>query len=123
MKFLEEIRACKPFYADDWLVSFANFSNFSKTLAATCYILFTLIAPGITFASFLASKTNKQYGTIDVLLSTGINGILFSIFAGQPLVIVGVTGPVSVFLETLYDLNKQFIKTDYLPFVFWIGFW
>ncbi len=117
-----EIKGRITCYLDDWTQTFQSQGNFFKVLAATVFIFFTSVAPAVTFASFLTTNTNGQYGTIDVLISTGVNGLLYSIFAGQPLIIVGVTGPVSIFLETLYHLN-EFIHTDFLSFVFWIGFW
>ena len=40
-------------------------------------------------------------------------GVLWSIFAGQPLVIVGVTGPVMIFVSVVFELSK----TLKLPFV------
>jgi boron transporter len=123
LRVFDELKLRQHCYRDDWTVTFSSFKNFSKVLSASIYILFTNVAPAVTFASFLIEKTDRKYGAIDVLLSTGANGIFYALFAGQPLVIVGVTGPVSIFLETLYFLNKQFINTAFLPFVFWIGIW
>ncbi|KAJ3359515.1 hypothetical protein HDU91_004912 [Kappamyces sp. JEL0680] len=123
MQVAQEIQARIPFYVDDWTTAFQSKHNFFRVLAATIYVFFTSVAPAVTFASFLTSNTDGQYGTIDVLLSTGLNGIFYSIFAGQPLIIVGVTGPVSIFLETLFRLNEQLFHTNFLALVFWIGLW
>lgn len=40
----------------------------------------------------------------------------------QPLVIMGITGPVSLLLGTSYGLAAQF-DADYFPFFFWICLW
>jgi hypothetical protein len=121
---LQELAARLPYYVDDWTVSFKSKKNLQRTIASTFFIFITSIGPAVTFASFLTKHTDGQYSTIDVLLSSAINGMIFSIFSGQPLVIVGVTGPVSIFLETLFALNRQFNGgIPYLPMVFWIGFW
>jgi len=37
-------------------------------------------------------KTNNSYGVNEVLLSSVLGCVVFSLFAAQPLVIVGVTG-------------------------------
>ena len=37
-------------------------------------------------------KTNQSYGANEVLLASVLGAIVFSLFAAQPLVIVGVTG-------------------------------
>ena len=38
------------------------------------------------------SKTSSTYGVNEVLLASVLGAVVFSIFAAQPLVIVGVTG-------------------------------
>lgn len=37
-------------------------------------------------------KTNQSYGVNEVLLASVLAAVVFSVFAAQPLVIVGVTG-------------------------------
>lgn len=37
-------------------------------------------------------KTNQSYGVNEVLLASVLGAVVFSLFAAQPLVIVGVTG-------------------------------
>ncbi|KAI9672698.1 MAG: hypothetical protein M1831_000133 [Alyxoria varia] len=48
--------------------------------------------------------------------------VIFSLFAGQPLTIVGVTGPITVFNYTVYDLMVP-RGTNYFAFMCIIGFW
>ncbi|KAH7157488.1 hypothetical protein B0J13DRAFT_581634 [Dactylonectria estremocensis] len=77
-------------YVSDWQV----FNQ--QVIASAVYIFFTNILPGITFASDLYVLTGKSWGTIEVVFSTGLCGLIFSLFSGQPLTILGVTGPFSV---------------------------
>jgi len=42
-------------------------------------------------------KTNMSFGVNEVLLASVLGGVFFALFAAQPLVIVGVTGPITVF--------------------------
>jgi boron transporter len=42
-------------------------------------------------------KTNMQYGVNEVLLASVLGAVVFAVLACQPLVIVGVTGPITVF--------------------------
>ena len=50
-------------------------------------------------------KTDGYIGASELLLGTTICGILFSIFSGQPLLIVGFTGPLLVFEEGVYSVS------------------
>lgn len=43
-------------------------------------------------------------GVSEMLVSTAICGIVFSLFSGQPLIIIGATGPVLIFEEALYKV-------------------
>ena len=42
-------------------------------------------------------KTAMSFGVNEVLLASVLGAVVFSAFAAQPLVIVGVTGPITVF--------------------------
>ena len=59
---------------------------------------------------------------MEQILAGGIGGVLFSLFGGQPLIILGATGPMLVFEEILYTFCSQ-NGIDYLPFRLWIGIW
>ena len=59
---------------------------------------------------------------MEQILAGGIGGVLFSLFGGQPLIILGATGPMLVFEEILYTFCEN-VNIDYLPFRLWIGIW
>jgi hypothetical protein len=124
-----EARDRIPYYKDDWIAAFKSFQAFKRVLASSVFMVFASLAPAITFAAFLNTSTNKQYGTIEVLLSTAVSGLIFAVFAGQPLVIVGVTGPVSIFSEAVFKILDGGLfpgvsATEiFLPFMFWVGVW
>ncbi len=50
------------------------------------------ILPALAFSLDMFSKTESSYGVNEVLLASVLGAVVFSLFAGQPLVIVGVTG-------------------------------
>lgn len=61
-------------YVSDWGI-------FNQLVfASAVYVFFTNLLPGITFASDLYVLTGKSWGTIEVVLSTGICGIIFSLY-------------------------------------------
>jgi hypothetical protein len=93
-----------------------------KIFAATIFMFFASIAPALSFGEYLNERTEHQIGVIEVLLSTSFCGMLYAIFSGQPLVIIGVTGPISIFTATTFNLAVQF-KLPILPWMAVIGFW
>ena len=59
---------------------------------------------------------------MQVVLSTGLCGVIFSIFGGKPLIIVGVTGPITIFTSTLYDICQR-LEIPFVGFCGWVGIW
>lgn len=49
-------------------------------------------------------KTNQSYGVNEVLLASVLAAVVFSVFAAQPLVIVGVTGMFYFLSLSLFHL-------------------
>mmetsp|Transcript_18471 Transcript_18471/g.31047 ORF Transcript_18471/g.31047 Transcript_18471/m.31047 type:complete len:581 (-) Transcript_18471:659-2401(-) len=93
-----------------------------KVYAAIPYMFFASLAPALTFAAWLEEETENHYGVTEVLLSTTLCGSFFALFGGQPLIIVGVTGPVSIFSITAYEISKS-LDVKFLPWMAWISFW
>jgi hypothetical protein len=60
-------------YMSDWTL-------FNQLVfASAVYVFFTNLLPGITFASDLYVLTGQSWGTIEVVFSTGLCGIIFSL--------------------------------------------
>jgi hypothetical protein len=68
------------------------------------------------------TKMNKSYGVNEVLLASVMAAVIFAVAACQPLVIVGVTGPISVFNYTIYDIVVP-SGTPYFEFMAWVCLW
>ncbi|EDV26845.1 uncharacterized protein TRIADDRAFT_54168 [Trichoplax adhaerens] len=115
--FINECKKRYPYYVSD----FKDGLNF-QTLAAFIFIYFACISPAITFGGLISSKTDGWIGVSEMILGTAIIGLMFAFFAGQPLAIIGSTGPILIFEEIVYELCGQF-NIEYIVFRFWIGAW
>jgi hypothetical protein len=59
---------------------FSDWTTFNQLVfASAVYVFFTNILPGITFASDLYVLTGMTWGTIEVVFSTGLCGMIFSL--------------------------------------------
>uniref|UniRef100_A0A7R9VY74 Bicarbonate transporter-like transmembrane domain-containing protein n=1 Tax=Pseudictyota dubia TaxID=2749911 RepID=A0A7R9VY74_9STRA len=112
-----DLAARKPYYVDDWKVQ-----NYFTVINATVYAFVIQLIPALIFAELMDRNTEGNLATAEVLMSSGIMGIIYAIFAGQPLTIMGITGPVAVLLGTSYGLTEQF-DAEYFPFFFWTCLW
>jgi hypothetical protein len=69
----QDIRNIRKRYVSDWTL-------FNQLVfASAVYVFFTNILPGITFASDLHVLTGMTWGTIEVVFSTGLCGIIFAL--------------------------------------------
>ncbi len=59
-----------------WLSDWTVFNQL--IFASAVYVFFTNLLPGITFASDLYVLTGQNWGTIEVVFSTGLCGVIFS---------------------------------------------
>ncbi|KNZ73018.1 Putative transporter [Termitomyces sp. J132] len=113
-----DIRARAPWYISDWKDAW----NY-RVVPATALIFFANVLPGIAFSLDLI-ETTAQYGVAEVLLSSFMAAFIFSIFGAQPLTIAGVTGPITVFNKTIFDiLEGRNDSPNYLHFIGWVYLW
>lgn len=93
-----------------------------QCFATIVFLYFACITPIVTFGGLMGSATDGYMGTIETLLSGAICGTIYHFTAGQPLTIVGATGPLLVFESLLYVFCKD-QGWDFLAMRIWIGSW
>ncbi|MCC6590208.1 MAG: HCO3- transporter [Bryobacterales bacterium] len=94
----------------------------AKALASILFMYFACLAPAVAFGGLLSEFTRGELGAMEMLVSTAICGVVYALTAGQPLVILGSTGPVIVFIALLYDLCAR-LTQPFLPTLAWVGLW
>ncbi|XP_018568877.1 sodium bicarbonate cotransporter 3 isoform X1 [Anoplophora glabripennis] len=102
-------------------------SDFKDALAMQCiaswiFLYFACLSPIITFGGLLAEATGRNMAAMESLVSGFICGMGYGFFSGQPLTVLGSTGPVLVFETIVFDFCGT-MGWDYLSFRFWIGTW
>nr|XP_061799791.1 anion exchange protein 3-like [Nerophis lumbriciformis] len=93
-----------------------------QCVAAVIFIYFAALSPTITFGGLLGEKTEGMMGVTELIVSTATLGVIFSLLAGQPLLIIGFSGPLLVFEEAFYKFCQAY-NFEYLTGRVWIGFW
>jgi hypothetical protein len=112
-----DVRRRLPFYIDD-LKKGAH----PKVLASILFLFFACLANAVAFGGLTGIVTGGEIGTVEMLVATAVGGILFAIFSGQPLTILGGTGPIVIFTGLLYSVCEQ-IGLPFLPTYAWVGIW
>jgi hypothetical protein len=116
-----DIRRRAPFYVSDW-VDGVKKENIGKTLSSSIFLFFACLAPALTFGLLFEDYTEKQLGVVEMIMSSGIGGIGYAFFAGQPLCILGATGPELAYTLVFFGWCKQ-LELEFLPARVWQGLW
>lgn len=106
-----------PFYGSDITDGFKI-----QCFAATAFLFFACLAPAIGFGTLFGAVTNGAIGTIEMVSSTAICGMIYALTSAQPLTIIGSTGPVLAFVATLVKFSGA-MNIPFLPLYAWTGLW
>uniref|UniRef100_A0A4W3JIC2 Solute carrier family 4 member 7 n=1 Tax=Callorhinchus milii TaxID=7868 RepID=A0A4W3JIC2_CALMI len=112
-----DVKRKLPFYLSDYKDAFSL-----QCLASILFLYCACMSPVITFGGLLGEATDNKISAIESLLGASMTGIAYSLFAGQPLTILGSTGPVLVFEKILFKFCKQY-GLSYLSLRGSIGLW
>ncbi|XP_072561778.1 sodium bicarbonate cotransporter 3-like isoform X8 [Paramormyrops kingsleyae] len=93
-----------------------------QCLASILFLYCACMSPVITFGGLLGEATKGNISAIESLFGASLTGVAFSLFAGQPLTILGSTGPVLVFEKILFKFCKDY-GLSYLSLRTSIGLW
>jgi hypothetical protein len=112
-----DLRRRLPFYASDLREGIG-----SKVIASTVFLFFACLANAIAFGGLTSLMTGGEIGTVEMIVATAAGGVMFALFAGQPLTLLGGTGPIVIFTGLLYSMCQRF-NLPFLPVYAWVGLW
>lgn len=93
-----------------------------QCLASVLFLYCACMSPVITFGGLLGEATKGNISAIESLFGASMTGVAYSLFAGQPLTILGSTGPVLVFEKILFKFCSDY-SLSYLSLRTSIGLW
>ncbi|KAM7154079.1 sodium-driven chloride bicarbonate exchanger isoform 7-T8 [Macrochelys suwanniensis] len=112
-----DIKRKVPFFWSDFRDAFSL-----QCLASFLFLYCACMSPVITFGGLLGEATEGRISAIESLFGASMTGIAYSLFGGQPLTILGSTGPVLVFEKILFKFCKEY-GLSYLSLRASIGLW
>ncbi|XP_008420669.1 sodium bicarbonate cotransporter 3-like isoform X9 [Poecilia reticulata] len=112
-----DVKRKAPFYWSD-----IKDSLNLQCLASILFLYCACMSPVITFGGLLGEATKGSISAIESLFGASLTGVAYSLFAGQPLTILGSTGPVLVFEKILFKFCKDY-GLSYLSLRTSIGLW
>lgn len=113
-----DVKRRLPYYWSDFGEGFTY-----RVFAGTVRIYFVNLLPALAFQLDMQYNTGGFFGINEALLSSALAAIVFSLLSCQPLTVVGVTGLISLFNYTIYDIVKIYDVGLYPRFMVWVGIW
>uniref|UniRef100_A0AAY4A039 Anion exchange protein n=1 Tax=Denticeps clupeoides TaxID=299321 RepID=A0AAY4A039_9TELE len=114
---VRDVKCKAPFYWSDIRDALSL-----QCLASILFLYCACMSPVITFGGLLGEATKDNISAIESLFGASMTGVAYSLFAGQPLTILGSTGPVLVFEKILFRFCSDY-GLSYLPLRTSIGLW
>ncbi|KAK7500834.1 hypothetical protein BaRGS_00008078 [Batillaria attramentaria] len=112
-----DIKRKAPFYLSDFTDAFHI-----QCLPAFIFIFLATLTNNVTFGALLGQGTGNYMGVMECIFAGAVSSMVFALFAGQPLNILGSTGPMLVLENIIYDLCND-NGWDFLSLRFWVGIW
>ncbi|TGO61379.1 hypothetical protein BOTNAR_0130g00320 [Botryotinia narcissicola] len=97
-----DIRRRLPYYQSD-----ISDTVTYRTVASTVRMYFVNLLPALAYTLDMNRRTGGFYGINEALFSSALAAMVFSTISAQPLTIVGITGLISLFNYTIYDIIKM----------------
>lgn len=86
-----------------------------QVFVSIIFLYISFLAPAIAFGGLMEEVTQNYIGETETLFATGLGGIVYGLFAVQPLTVLAFTGPVLVFESIIYEF-----AVDYnIPYLEW----
>ena len=114
---IDDLKRRLPHYVDDFRQGIHT-----KVLGSTFFLYFACLANAIAFGALTGFMTDGQIGTTEMMVATAVGGVTFALLSGQPLTILGGTGPIVIYTALLYQTCNS-MELEFLPVYAWVGVW
>ncbi|OCT99045.1 hypothetical protein XELAEV_18004845mg [Xenopus laevis] len=99
-----------------------NNKAIGKYITTMIFLYFACLLPSIAFGSLNDESTA---GVIDVqktIVGQCIGGVIYSLFSGQPLVVLLTTAPLALYINVIRGICDDY-NLDFKAFYAWTGLW
>eukprot|EP00873_Tetraselmis_striata_P025206 jgi/Tetstr1/445470/TSEL_033249.t1 len=113
--FIEDLRIKLPWYWSD-----IRDAVHPKSITTILYIFWGALANAVAFGALLGEATEGAMGATETLMATAGLGMIYPLLCGQPLTVMGATGPIAAYIIALRRLGLM-IGVKFLPLYAWSG--
>ncbi|XP_010000631.1 PREDICTED: sodium bicarbonate transporter-like protein 11 [Chaetura pelagica] len=112
-----------PVYALDFTDGIiGNNKAIGKYITTMIFLYFACLLPSIAFGSLNDENTRGAIDVKKTIVGQCIGGLLYALFAGQPLVVLLTTAPLALYINVIRGICDDY-NLDFSAFYAWIGLW
>lgn len=119
---VQDVQRRGKWYLSDYTDGLKSCHGIQKIISTIFFLYFALIMPCIAFGVLNNYNTHGNIDVRKVIVSQAFGGLLFSLFSGQPLVIVRTTVPLAIYIKVIYSISEQY-EMDFHTFYAMTGLW
>ncbi|XP_061750854.1 sodium bicarbonate transporter-like protein 11 isoform X1 [Nerophis ophidion] len=112
-----------PFYVSDFTDGIVgNNKTLLKYMTTAIFLYIAILLPAIAFGSLNDESTRGEIDVRKTIIGQSIGGVVYSLFAGSPLVIPLTTAPLAIFISVIRGICDDY-NLDFPAFYACIGLW
>ncbi|XP_054653345.1 sodium bicarbonate transporter-like protein 11 isoform X2 [Dunckerocampus dactyliophorus] len=112
-----------PLYASDFTDGIVgNNKALLKYMTTAIFLYIAILLPAIAFGSLNDESTRGEIDVRKTIIGQSIGGVIYSLFAGSPLVIPLTTAPLAIFISVIRGICDDY-NLDFPAFYACIGLW
>ncbi|XP_074086193.1 solute carrier family 4 member 11 isoform X2 [Macrotis lagotis] len=120
---MEDISRRFPVYALDFTDGVIGSNKaLGKYFTTTIFLYFACLLPTIAFGSLNDENTKGAIDVKKTIAGQSIGGLLYALFAGQPLVVLLTTAPLALYIHVIRGICDDY-NLDFHAFYAWTGLW
>ncbi|XP_061651922.1 sodium bicarbonate transporter-like protein 11 isoform X3 [Phyllopteryx taeniolatus] len=112
-----------PLYASDFTDGIVGHNKtLLKYMTTAIFLYIVILLPAIALGSLNDESTHGEIDVKKTIVGQSIGGVIYSLFAGSPLVIPLTTAPLAIFISVIRGICDDY-QLDFAAFYACIGLW
>ncbi|KAM8833868.1 sodium bicarbonate transporter-like protein 11 isoform X2 [Synchiropus splendidus] len=112
-----------PFYTSDFTDGIVGSNKtLLKYMTTAIFLYIAILLPAIAFGSLNDESTRGEIDVRKTIIGQSIGGVIYSLFAGSPLVVPLTTAPLAIFISVIRGICDDY-NLNFPAFYACIGLW
>ncbi|CAB3411239.1 unnamed protein product [Caenorhabditis bovis] len=107
-------------YPSDFVDGIRGHKTIQKLFSTIVFLYFACLLPAIAFGVLNDDNTKGAINVRKVIIAQAVGGIFFSLFGGQPMIILLTTVPLAIYIKVIFKISQE-LGYDFLAMYACVG--